>query len=187
MSKSKGEFLTLSLLKEKGYEPVIYRYFCLQSHYRKQLVFTYDSLDMARVAYDKLYHRVQSLEPVSGEELDRDMMEVFRAKFKEALSNDLNTANACTVLYDVLKENMNDTTKHALIEEFDQVLSLDLTKKKEKKIDASFAAWIEEKINERKEAKQAKNYTLADQIRDELFSKNVVIKDTREGTIYEIK
>ena len=87
----------------------------------------------------------------------------------------------------VLKENMNDTTKHALIEEFDQVLSLDLTKKKEKKIDASFAAWIEEKINERKEAKQAKNYTLADQIRDELFSKNVVIKDTREGTIYEIK
>lgn len=187
MSKSKGEFLTLSLLKEKGYDPIIYRYFCLQSHYRKQLVFTYNSLNTARVAYDKLYHRVQSLEPVSGEELDCDMMEVFRTKFKEALSNDLNTANACTVLYDVLKENMNDTTKYALIEEFDQVLSLDLTKKKEKKIDASFAAWIEEKINERKEAKQAKNYTLADQIRDELLSKNVVIKDTREGTVYEIK
>lgn len=187
MSKSKGEFLTLSLLKEKGYDPIIYRYFCLQSHYRKQLVFTYNSLNTARVAYDKLYHRVQSLEPVSGEELDCDMMEVFRTKFKEALSNDLNTANACTFLYDVLKENMNDTTKYALIEEFDQVLSLDLTKKKEKKIDASFAAWIEEKINERKEAKQAKNYTLADQIRDELLSKNVVIKDTREGTVYEIK
>lgn len=187
MSKSKGEFLTLSLLKEKGYDPIIYRYFCLQSHYRKQLVFTYNSLDTARVAYDKLYQRVQSLEPVSGEELDRNVMESFRAKFKEALSNDLNTANACTVLYDVLKVNTNDTTKYALIEEFDQVLSLDLTKKKEKKVDASLVAWIEEKIDERNEAKKAKNYALADQIRDELLSKNVVIKDTREGTVYEIK
>ncbi len=187
MSKSKGEFLTLSLLKEKGYDPIIYRYFCLQSHYRKQLVFTYNSLDTARVAYDKLYQRVQSLEPVSGEELDRNVMESFRIKFKEALSNDLNTANACTVLYDVLKANTNDTTKYALIEEFDQVLSLDLTKKKEKKVDASLVAWIEEKIDERNEAKKAKNYALADQIRDELLSKNVVIKDTREGTVYEIK
>ena len=114
-------------------------------------------------------------------------MESFRAKFKEALSNDLNTANACTVLYDVLKANTNDTTKYALIEEFDQVLSLDLTKKKEKKVDVSLVAWIEEKIDERNEAKKVKNYALADQIRDELLSKNVVIKDTREGTVYEIK
>ena len=74
-----------------------------------------------------------------------------------------------------------------MIEEFDQVLSLDLTKKKEKKVDASLVAWIEEKIDERNEAKKVKNYALADQIRDELLSKNVVIKDTREGTVYEIK
>lgn len=185
MSKSKGEFLTLSLLESKGYDPMVYRYFCLQSHYRNQLVFTYDSLDSAKTSYDKLYRRVQSLQVNDADVLQNERMEQYRLEFKTALENDLNTANACTVLYDVLKSDCNDKTKYVLVEEFEEVLSLGLTKKKE--IDSELKQYIEKKIAERKLAKEQKNYQLADEIRTELLSQNIVIKDTREGTIYEIK
>lgn len=184
MSKSKGEFLTLSLLKEKGYDPLVYRYFCLVSHYRKQLVFTYDSLDLAKNAYEKLCKKVQNLKVVETEPLEEEEMNPFREKLKEALENDLNTANACTVLYDVLKSQLNDHSKYELLCEFDQVLSLGLTTKKE--TDSVLATHILEKIEQRNQAKKEKNYELADQIRNELLEEGIVIKDTRDGTTYEM-
>ena len=100
--------------------------------------------------------------------------------------DDLNTANALTVLYDVLKDNaLNDSTKLYLVKDFDKVLSLDLVK--EDKISDDLKKYIEDKIEERKQAKLNKDYALADQIREELDSKGIIIKDTREGVIYELK
>ena len=179
MSKSKGEFLTVSLLEEKGYDPIIYRFMCLNSHYRKVLVFSYDALDNARNAYDKLKSKIKLL----GN--NKKKTNEFINEFKEKISDDLNTAGAITVIYDVLKSNLEDSEKLYLIDLFDQVLSLNLID--DIRIDDELKKYIENRIAERNEAKESKDYLLADKIRDELLTKNIIIKDTREGTIYEIK
>ena len=179
MSKSKGEFLTVSLLESKGYDPVVYRFMCLNSHYRKVLVFSYDALDNAKKAYDKLKNKVKLL-GTKKKETDK-----FINDFKEKISDDLNTSGAITVLYDVLKSNLEDSEKLYLVDLFDQVLSLDLID--DVKIDKDLEQYIEEKIKERNKAKENKDYLLADKIREELLANDIIIKDTREGTIYEIK
>lgn len=185
MSKSKGEFLTVSLLESKGYNPLAYRLLCLQSHYRKQLLFTYDALDNATNAYNKLLSKIQSLkENNTGEIKDT---EEYNDKFKEALKDDLNTSVALTVLYDVLKSELNNASKLYLVGEFDKVLSLDLLKDNKKEIDSDLEKYILDMIAKRNDAKKEKNYALADEIRNELLEKGIMIKDTREGTTYEIK
>ena len=184
MSKSNGEFLTLSLLEEKGYNPLIYRLFCLQSHYRNQLVFSYEGLDQAKNTYQKLKNKINNLKN-NNNEIDTVVLEKYTNQFKEAISNDLNTSLMLTTLYDVLKADINDETKLELVRLFDSVLSLDLLVNEE--IDEELKLFIESKIEERKLAKQNKDFTLADEIRDELLSKGIVIKDTREGTTYEVR
>ena len=184
MSKSKGEFLTVSLLEEKGYNPLAYRFMCLQSHYHKQLVFTYENLDVASNAYTKLVNKISNI-VVEGE-LQKEVFDKYNNKFKEYLSDDLNTANAVSVIYEVLKDDINGYTKIELIKSFDKVLSLDLVQDK-KEDNHDNHDYIMQKIEERNIAKQNKDYTLADQIREELLSQGIVLKDTREGTIYEVK
>ena len=182
MSKSKGEFLTVSLLEEKGYAPLSYRFFCLQSHYRKALVFSYENLDNAQSAYQKLASRIAALSDEG--ELDQAAFDAGRARFLEALDNDLNTSLAITALYDVLKADTNDHTKRALIGDFDQVLSLDLLKKAEAlsapSQDAD-AARIEALLSQRTQAKKEKNWAEADRIRDELKAEGIIIEDTPQG------
>ena len=182
MSKSNGAILTVSLLKEKGYNPLAFRYMCLVSHYRNQLLFTYDSLDGASNAYKKLLSRTSGLKYSS--DVDEKLFEEWNNKFKSCLEEDLNTANAITVLYDLLKSDVPEGTKYKLVYSFDQVLSLDLLKKED--IQDSKHDKIMLKIQERNIAKQNKDYALADKIRDDLLKEGIVLKDTREGTIYEI-
>ena len=183
MSKSKGGVLTVSTLIENGYNPLSYRFMCLLSHYRRQLTFSYDSLDGAASAYKKLKNKVLNLN-VDGE-VDTTVFDEYNNKFKECLSDDLNTANAITLIYDILKLDINDRTKFELIDNFDKVLGLDLTKKEEVKSDID-EEYILKKIEERKIAKENKEYVLADQIRNELLEKGITLKDTREGTTYEL-
>ena len=184
MSKSKGEFLTVSLLESKGYDPLAYRFMCLQSHYRKQLLFSYESLDNAVVAYNKLKNKIKSLKNNLEGNIE-EAKEKYETLFKQALENDLNTSDALTILYDVLKSNLNNKTKLFLVEEFDKVLSLDLLK--EDKIDEELEKYILEKIEERNVAKKNKDYSKADSIREELESRGILISDTREGTSYQLK
>lgn len=181
MSKSKGEVLTVSTLENKGYDPLAYRFMCLLSHYRNQLVFSYDALDNAGNAYKKLKNRVMSLKQDGY--LDDNIYNEYIDKFKDALENDLNTSSAITVLYDALKENVNDFTKLEIIKKMDEVLSLDLTIQN-KNIDE---AYINKMIEKRNIAKANKDYETSDKIRDELLNKGIVLKDTREGTIYIVE
>ena len=188
MSKSKGEFLTVSLLEEKGYNPLAYRFFCLQSHYRKQLVFSYENLDGAATAYEKLLKKIAALNPVEGDELDMAAVEKHTASFKSALDNDINTSLAVTAVYDVLKEKTNDKTKIYLLNDFDKVLSLDLvegakklTEKKEEAVDDDFSKYVEEQLALRAQAKKEKNWAEADRIRDELTAQGIKILDTPQG------
>ncbi|MCI9281369.1 MAG: cysteine--tRNA ligase [Bacilli bacterium] len=182
MSKSKGKVLTVSTLEEEGYNPLSYRFMVLQSHYRKQLAFSYENLSGAENAYKKLKRQVLNLK--DNEEINNDIKEEYLNKFKECLSDDLNTANCLTLIYEVLKSDTSDTTKKEIIREFDKVLSLDLTKEEKTTIDENY---IKEMIAKRNEAKKNKDFTLADAIRSDLEKEGIILKDTREGTAYEVK
>ena len=193
MSKSKGEFLTVSLLEEKGYNPLAYRFFCLQSHYRKQLVFSYENLDGAATAYEKLLKKIATLKDDPAEELDNAAVEKLTASFKAALDNDINTSLAITAVYDVLKEKTNDKTKLYLLNDFDRVLSLDLVEGAKKLTEQSeepqgekdeLTIYVEEQIALRAAAKKEKNFAEADRIRNELLEKGIKLLDTREGTTW---
>ena len=183
MSKSNGEFLTVDLLVNKGYNPLAYRLFCLQSHYKNQLVFTYDSLDIASNTYNKLLSKIKLVKK-DDSVVDQESFDKYNDEFKSALADNLNTSNALTVLYDVLKSDLNNNTKLSLVESFDKVLSLDLLK--EDKIDEKLVSYIEKMIEKRKIAKQNKDYELADAIRKELQEQGIILKDSREGTTYEV-
>ncbi|MBR4895922.1 MAG: cysteine--tRNA ligase, partial [Clostridia bacterium] len=216
MSKSSGEFLTVSLLEEKGYDPLVYRLFCLGSHYRKSLVFSWEGMDSTKTAYQKLVSRIAALSPDDGE-IDAASYDALRARFAEAMDNDLNTALAVTAVYDVLKAKTNDATRRALIADFDRVLSLNLLEAAEKvrlaqkaAADAQKAAHaaadadlvvtcltegvdpatreeVEALIRERAEAKKAKDFARADALRDQLASMGVTLKDAKGAVSWEKK
>ena len=203
MSKSSGEFLTVSLLEEKGYDPLAYRFFCLQSHYRKSLVFSYENLDNAATAYKKLTAKVAALiteNEKAPAEVDAEALAGLKKRFTDALDNDINTSLAVTALYDVLKAKTNAATKLAAFDDFDRVLSLSLTDaaraqleaEKKKAADAAAVAAaahagdpeaqeIQALVDARTAAKKAKNFAEADRIRDELSARGVVIVDTPAG------
>ncbi len=204
MSKSKGEFLILSLLEGRGYDPLAYRFFCLQSHYRKNLVFTWENLDNAQGAYRKLIGRIAALKAGDGA-VDRTVFDGQKEKFRKALGSDLNTSLGITALYDVLKAKTNDETKLALLSDFDRVLSLSLLEKAEEEreklksaavIDAGVKGTrlirrlgepgendpeINALVNRRLDAKAAKDYAEADRIRSELRAMGVEVIDTKDG------
>ncbi len=183
MSKSKGAILRVSTLEENGYNPLSFRFMCLNSHYRKQLLFSYDALNQSQATLNKLYSRISSID-VSGD-MQEHIYEKYKNRFIEELSNDLNTSNALTVLYDLLKDKeVNGKTKIELIKSFDNVLSLDLVK--DFSVDAKLLDIINKKIEERNLAKNNKNYELADSIRQELLKQGIKLIDTREGTKFEI-
>ena len=184
MSKSKGAILSVSRLIEEGYNPLAFKLMCLMSNYRKQHVFSYDILKQVEGTYNKLKNRVLAINDIG--ELDTTKFGYYTDKFKEELSNDLNTANGITLIYDLLKDDsVNGHTKIEIINDFDKVFSLDLTKKTlNTSIDMD--KYIKDKIEERRIAKMNKNYELSDSIRDELLDKGIILTDTREGTTYRI-
>ncbi len=202
MSKSKGEFLTVSLLEEKGYDPLVYRFFCLQSHYRKALVFSWENLDNAATAYQKLIRRVAALDPNDGV-VDEGVKAEYREKFKEQVGNDLNTAQGITLLYDALKAPANGATRLAVLADFDQVLGLSLLSKadalREKEAAQAKSAEhtggftvqgegdpaIDALVLQRAQAKKAKNFAEADRIRDELKAQGIEIADVPGGAVWK--
>ena len=200
MSKSSGEFLTVSLLESKGYDPLVYRYFCLQSHYRKSLVFSYENLDNAAIAYNKLVAKIAALYKEARGEIDAEALGALKARFTAAMDNDMNTSLAVTALYDVLKAKTNAATKLAAIADFDTVLCVGLIAAAERIVEAEkraaaeeaeriandpFAAYVVDMIAQRASAKKEKNFARADEIRAELASKGVTLIDTPQGTKWE--
>ena len=207
MSKSSGEFLTVSLLEEKGFDPLVYRLFCLGSHYRKSLVFSWEGMESTKTAYGKLVARIAALNPDGHPAAeDEETVRTLKARFAEAMDNDLNTALAVTALYDVLKAKISDASKLALIADFDSVLSLSLIEAAAKvreqnkaaaaaksqagagegeltviclaqAADDGLKAEVEKLIRERAAAKKAKDFASADAIRDKLSGMGVTLKD----------
>ena len=186
MSKSKGEFLTVSLLEQKGYDPLAYRFFCLQSHYRKGLMFSWDNLDNSAQAYDKLVARIARLDRLEkGSAENSEECARLRESFKAAMDNDLNTSLAITALYDVLKADIPDGSKLELIKDFDSVLSLGLIEAAEKlksEKQEDIPAEVLDILEQRKAARKEKNFALADELRNKITALGYAAEETREGT-----
>lgn len=186
MSKSKGEFLTVSLLESKGYDPLVYRFFCLLSHYRKSLVFSYENLDNAAVSYNKLVAKISTLIKENDGEIDTDKFNELKKEFTDAMDNDINTSMAITVVYNVLKSDVNAKTKLALIEDFDKVLSIGLIEKAKALVESESEEKIPDEIlalvEQRKEARKAKDFAKADELRDKISELGYVVEETRQGT-----
>lgn len=193
MSKSSGEFLTLDKLQEKGYSPLVYRYFCLGAHYRKKLTFSYESLDAARESMKRIRDKFISIEENLDESFgDKEYSQKIKEEFISQINNDLNIPGALAVLWEVLKTNeIGDKEKFELILDFDKVLGLNLKdshavveNKKEKEVDTEL---VEKLLGEREEARQNKNWSRADEIRKKLDSLGVEVRDGDKGTEWRIK
>ena len=188
MSKSKGERLTVSRLIERGYDPIVYRFFVLQSHYRKTLVFSYENLDNAKTAYEKLIGKISSLLGAGGQP-DAARLEGLRSMFTEALDNDLNTSLGITALYDVLKSDADAATKLALVSDFDRVLSLDLIENAKRAAgqDSSLPDEIASLLEQRSAARKAKDFAKADELRAKIQELGYTVEETRQGTVVRKK
>ena len=182
MSKSEGGFVTVSSLKEKGYDPLVYRFFCLMSHYSKPLVFSFDRLDGVVSAYNKLKDKIASLKGDNSNVEEK--ANEFISKFKDAIENDLNTSMAITVLYDVLKSDLSDESKLYLVAEFDKVLGLDLLKVNK---NDEIPSEIKDLAELRWTAKQNKDWAKADELRNKISELGYTILDSKEGYKIEKK
>jgi len=195
MSKSSGGFITLKDLIDSGYHPLDYRYFLLGGHYRSQLQFSYTALDGARNARKALCERLRTLAaqisvPVSQIEMKNDTTTAaeYLSNFNKALSDDLSTPRALAELWGLLKDpSVAPSDALAAIIEMDGVLGLNLAEtasKDENNEDPALKAEIERLIEERKEAKNAKNFGRADEIRLLLKEKGIILEDSPSGTTY---
>ncbi len=189
MSKSSGDFLTVSKLEEEGFSPLDYRYFCLQSKYRKQLVFSFESLKDAQNGYKALKKKIGTILTNIDEtnNMNKELISGYQEKFKTQISDDLNIANAFTVLNEVIKDGeLNNKEKAFLIEDFDKVFSLNLMTIEKEAIEVD-EKLINHLIEERNIARKEKNYKRSDEIRAQLLDMNIEVLDSKEGTSWRIK
>ncbi len=186
MSKSSGEFLTLPVLVSHGYNPLDYRYFCLSGHYRTQLKFSWEALDHAKSAREKLVSAVALLKRNTPAEVLSPKAREYGESFGNAMSNDLKSPEALAVMWTMLRtQDISDAEKLSLVLSFDGILGLGLEKveaKGEEKVGGE-REW--KLVEERKEAKKNRDWAKADQIRAELLELGYIIKDTPSGAILE--
>lgn len=192
MSKSSGSFITLNTLIENNIDPLVYRYYVLQSKYRKPLLFSYERLEESKKSLSSLKQKINTvISEVEGLEIYKeDKINKYKEEFKSFINDDLNMANGFTVLHEVLKDyELNNLEKKALIEDFDEIFGLNLAEeiKNEVGLNEKEILRIEELIKEREEARKMKNFARSDEIRDLLLNEKIELLDTREGTKWKIK
>lgn len=188
MSKSKGEFLTLSLLKSKGYDPMDYRFFVLGGHYRSQLRFSFENLDTARKNRLSIVSKIQDLLEAGAKKikLESEVALSLANEFDECVNNNMNMPKAVAVLWKTLKaDDISNDEKYTLILYFDEVFGLRFDEVKKPKME--IPSEIQELIDARVEAKKQKNFGKADKIRDQITDLGYILKDTPKGPILSKK
>jgi len=182
MSKSKENFITLSTIIEKGFDPLDYRYFCLGTHYRKPLMFSYEALEGAKIARKRLNERCSELHKTGTASMQKQKK--YLEAFTDDINDDLNTPKALAVMWDVLKdEKLTDKDKHSLLLQFDKVLGLNLGKLKKEK--TKIPVEVKRLAEQRLTARQNKDWKKADELREKIKELGYAVGDTKDG--YEIK
>ena len=186
MAKSVGNFVTLKSLTDKNYDPLAFRYMCLNTHYRKKLNFDYEGLDSAQNALETLRENIRILKETDGLETAQEKIEDYRSKFLDAINDDLNMPRALEVVWKLIREeaHINNQKKYEILLEFDKILGLDLERietssKIPKEIDAL--------IKKREEYRKKKDWKKADEARDKLLEKGIVLQDTAQGVVWRKK
>lgn len=188
MAKSGEGFITLRTIIDKGYDPIVYRYFCLGAQYRQQLRFNWGGMDGARNTFNRLKEKVLELKAQheGGEETDyqETKTEEYMDEFMAALNDDVNTPQALAVMWSVMRdEEIDGREKLALLYRFDEVLGLGFKEWERENIDLPDD--VQKLVDEREKARVDKDWARSDSLRDKIKEKGFSIKDTPEGPILE--
>jgi cysteinyl-tRNA synthetase len=189
MSKSSGDFLTLDKLIEKGFDPLVYRYYVLQSKYKKHLTFSYERLEDASKSLLNLRNKINFIlnNLDANSEINEDTIKYYINRFKKYINDDLNLSNGFTILFEVINDDtLSNLEKKTLIDNFDKVFALDLINTSKLNISEEKINWIENLLKERTKYRKNKNWAKSDEIRQILLNENIEILDTREGTKWSI-
>jgi cysteinyl-tRNA synthetase len=193
MSKSKGDFLTLSKLEEMGYSPMVYRYFCLGAHYKQPLTFSDEAIETAKSAYNRLINIIINIKKnLDDSKPNSEYIEKTIQEFKEKINNDLNMPEALAVMWQMLRSNIiGNKEKYGLVLDFDRIFGLQLDKAEQileeeaqQKVDVKL---VEQLIKEREEARRCKDWVKSDEIRDRLSEMGVEIRDSANETFWRMK
>ena len=183
MGKSLGNAYTLDQLQEKGIEPLAYKLFCYTAHYRTKLNFTFEIAKSSQIAIDRL--RNGYLKHLNGTDIiNNNIIEEYKKKFLETINDDLNIPLAMSIIWEIIKSEKKSKQYAELLLDFDRVLGLDLKNSKkylESKEKIQIPEDIKELIEERKKAREEKNWQLSDLLRDQIKEKGYIVKDTKEG------
>ncbi|PIN93436.1 cysteine--tRNA ligase [Candidatus Pacearchaeota archaeon CG10_big_fil_rev_8_21_14_0_10_31_24] len=178
VSKSTGGLLTITELEEQGYKSEHYRYFCLLTHYKKPLIFNFDNLDSAKVAYEKTKRKIGDLRKLhyKGEDKTSEYSEMFL----EAINDDLNISKAIQIFLKALEDiNFDSIKKIKLLEKFDEVLGLGVSEMKELKL--SLPKEVKSLIEQREKLRTEKKWAESDIIRNQIKDLGFLIEDKPEG------
>ncbi|HLD02885.1 MAG TPA: cysteine--tRNA ligase [Candidatus Nanoarchaeia archaeon] len=170
MAKSKGGFITIKDLEEKGFEPMIYKFFTYTAHYRKQLNFTFEILEGAKQGFERLKRKVLNIKEAKGK-----ANEGFYARFMDHMNDDLNMPNAMSVVWEILESKLNKKDKYATILKMDEILGLDISNWKEESVEVPDE--IQKLIDDREKARKNKDWKKADEIRKDIIEKGYVLED----------
>ena len=182
MSKSLGNVYTLNDLKAKGIDALSYRYFTYSSHYRNKLNFTWDAIKSAKNSLNKLRDMI-ALHKDVNKKIDKNIISKYEEQFLDAINDDMNMPVAISIVWEIAKEKEKSNDFYELIKKFDSVLSLNLDKND--KEDINIPEDIKLILNERKDARENKNFAKSDELRDKLKELGYIVKDTKDGQIIE--
>jgi len=181
MAKSTGNVLLLDDLVERGYEPLAFRYFFLQGHYRQQQSFTLEAMDAAATGYRRLLAHAAGVRDAVGEP-DRERIAPLRARFREAVSDDLNAPRALAVAWEATRSpELSPADRRFLLLEFDLWLGLGLASEEPRSARGESDPRIDALLAQREAARRAREFATADRIRKELEAEGILIEDTPEG------
>lgn len=183
MSKSLGTTFTVSDLEAKGYAPLDYRYFCLNAHYRNKLNFTWESIESAKVSYQRLLEEA-AMHKYGTEDLDDDIVANFKNQFDDAVNDDLNIPKALGIVWNAVRYHAKSKKIFAFLLETDRILSIDIQKaeiKKNEDQSNQISDEIKALVEKRQEARKSKDFKASDEIRDKLKKMGVVVEDTKDG------
>ena len=188
MSKSAGEFLRIQSLIDRGYSPLDYRYFLLLTHYRKKIKFSFENLDAARNGFNNLKTRISEIYKESNGTSEGTIFSAkhseYKNKFIDAINDDLNVSEGLAILWDAMKDGeLEAGEKLGLVYDFDKVFGLKLNevKPEESEIPEEIMQYAEQRL----QAKKAKNFAMADELREKIKAMGYEVTDKKEG--YELK